>query len=383
MNKCVWMMLTIITIVVIPIAAMADAGWYPGHYGPAPTSQLDIKGKHPTVAMASEEVVITLHADRVEVKGTFYFENTGGPEEVEMFFPLDYDPYLDKEVIDGTLMQKSMPSDGKASAEGFYRVSAKELSTDFAVTVDSVKVECVFEKDYEFDEHINNFPAMAVWSVAFKAGTKRCVVCTYTDTYGRVGGEIGPRVNYALFTGATWRGPIGFGKITVRPGDDFDWSVPLFYKGEGVPPAHDEGNSIVWEFKELEPVVGSWGAVDGELEKYVPNAAIQVRFAKRSTMETGVEEGRGYMPGLEGPGAPAKILTNYINFRSAPNPDAPKAAGKETLMKDEYVNLFERQGDWYRVKTVDRYEGWVRWHYVDPVSGGESIYVWMVENVDE
>jgi hypothetical protein len=84
----------------------------------------------------------------------------------------------------------------------------------------------------------------------------------------------------------------------------------------------------------------------------------------------------------EGPGAPAGILVDNLNFRVAPDAGAAHVAGKPTLAKDEGLLAYERRGEWYRVKTHGGHEGWVRWRYVDPDTGEENIYVELALNCE-
>ncbi len=364
MDKSWWIALTIIAMVVIPTAAIADAGWRPEHYGPIAATQWSLEDEHPTIAMVSEDVQIVLHKDNVEITAGFDFINTGGNSEaVVMFFPIAYDGGESDS-------DYSYPSGVTVNDYGYYEVTAADLFTDFSVFIDEKEVKCTFEKKYTDDMHHEaSIRALAVWSVDFKPGATRHVICKYTSTYGRASGEIGPYVRYLLFTGATWHGPIGYGRITVRPAEGFDWSVPLCYEQIGIPPAQDKGDSIVWEFKEVEPRTDSsaMGLYSDSISiYYARKAGIRKQEHAPDFKEIGFE-GRG--------GVPARILVDNVNFRMAPDSSADKLCRKAFFKKDDLVMVQERKTDWYRVKDFDGNEGWVRWRYVDPDTGNENRYV--------
>jgi len=366
MTKPSVFLLVLTMVLSIPIIALADAGWRPQLYGPMAKRQWLLDEEHPTIAMVREEVLITLNNDNAKITASFDFKNTGNKTEaVEMFFPLDYD--FEKEEEEKTNNREEYPASVKVNDYGYYSVTAKELYTDFSVTVDGKPCNCGFEKKYIDDMyHEEAIHSLAIWSVDFTPSATRRVVCSYTSTYGYTPNAIGPTVDYLLYTGTTWHGAIGYGKITVRPGNGFDWSIPLSYKGTGVPPAHDEGDAIVWEFNDLEE----------------PDSIITVYFPRKAGLKN-YSWGESYDEGFEGHGGvPARVETDNLNFRRAPDASADKIAGQDTFKKGSFVKVHTRKGDWYRVKYDDRIEGWVRWRYVDPDTGEEHRYIHLMEAYD-
>jgi hypothetical protein len=168
----------------------------------------------------------------------------------------------------------------------------------------------------------------------------------------------------------------------VRPGPDFDWSAPFYYLAAGVPPARDDGDEIVWEFANLEPSFKCAlnAPAEGDYYRYewLDFAGIRVGRIKPSIMERGYAGSSYRVP--EGPGAPAGVLVESLNFRVAPDAGAARVEGKPTLEKDEGLLVLERRGEWYRVLAHGGYEGWVRWRYVDPDTGAENVYVELALN---
>jgi hypothetical protein len=68
------------------------------------------------------------------------------------------------------------------------------------------------------------------------------------------------------------------------------------------------------------------------------------------------------------------VLAANVNFRREPDPNAPRATGKETLASGEKVELLEINGDWYSAYAGGKW-GWVRWRYYDPDAGKTNVYV--------
>jgi hypothetical protein len=210
------------------------------------------------------------------------------------------------------------------------------------------------------------------WYLTFDAGQKRVVSCYYASDYGDRGGALFYLTRtffvYLLGTGSSWKGPIGYGKITVQPGQDFadQWrKLFLLHTSPGLPPAQDLGDQIVWEFENLEPVSG-----EGTAEWPFGERGCGIHIY---LFDDGVIEEGFYIDGLEdGPGCPGTISApNGINFRTEPDSNSPSVPGKETLANGVLIAVLERNGDWYYVRTNGGYYGWVRWRYVDPESGEE------------
>jgi SH3-like domain-containing protein len=68
------------------------------------------------------------------------------------------------------------------------------------------------------------------------------------------------------------------------------------------------------------------------------------------------------------------VLANGLNFRLAPDPTAEQVKEQPQLQKETPLQILEAYGEWWRVRTKEGNEGWIRWRYVDPESGEEHIY---------
>lgn len=298
--------------------------------------------ENPAVAMKAEEVVIILHPKKADVAATFDFENTAAARDVTMCFPISY---------------KMLGLDPYENRESEEPLNLAGLSADFGVKVDGANTA------YKLTEGGWGYPAFATWDVHFDAGATRRVVCRYVEPYAESGVSFDYRVYYALFTGATWKGPIGRGTVTVQAGGDFDWSRPLYYISAGMPPARDEGTKVVWEFKDLEPPFAAQAELEPDpyhYENVLRWSGICVGFVD---LERSYATNAGY------------VRADGLNLRTAPDAAAANVAAQPTLAKEDELTVLERRGEWYRVKTEGGVEGWVRWRYVDPDTGRQNIYV--------
>ncbi|MBA7643482.1 hypothetical protein ES703_51208 [subsurface metagenome] len=102
--------------------------------------------------------------------------------------------------------------------------------------------------DPENDRWDITYPAdalLAYWEVPFAAGETKLI--EYIQEYSLTSdyGEQVFRLTYPLFTGAGWRGDIGFGRVTVVPGEGCDWNDLRYYIGLHLPlPEEVEGHRL-------------------------------------------------------------------------------------------------------------------------------------------
>ncbi|MCP4230646.1 MAG: SH3 domain-containing protein [bacterium] len=354
---------TIVTIAIslLSVASYGDAGgsWI-FHEDVSPGGDYT---EHPSIRMAAENVDIILHDDNAEVKAIFEFENTGAACSVEMVFPLDG---VLHPVGGWETLNKKYPDVDWYYSETDLRLSEDEVTTDFKVGLDDSSV------DYSLVElrpsGASTMRGYASWPVNFAAGEERVVECSYTSDYGGGGGMLlYYDFDYFLYTGSSWKGSIGYGTITVRPGSGFrdGWrSRFLLYESGDLPPAADYSDRVVWEFTDFEPS----GSENN------PTSSINVYLIRESVIEDGyLGSGMGIE---EGPGDPGRIIAaGGINFRTEPDNTSARVPGHEFLPEGEPVAVLERDGDWYRIRTNGGFEGWVRWRYVDPDTGKENRYI--------
>lgn len=176
------------------------------------------------VEMVSEEIVIDM--DRNTVECTFEFRNTGEARDVLMGFP-------------GKLREdlgSSFSDDVSLSLDNFKAyVNGEELT---------VKREKGIQPEISLPDYSEWF----TFTVPFKAGETVIVRNTYNyvPSYNSIGDVI---TGYVLQTGATWKGKIGMARVEFKLGSIQPWQIEQLKPGGFV----FEGNSIVWERKNIEP----------------------------------------------------------------------------------------------------------------------------------
>ncbi|AOT69721.1 tetratricopeptide repeat protein [Geosporobacter ferrireducens] len=193
------------------------------------------------VKMMSEQVDIHVRDGKSYVQCTFLFHNTGETEKLLMGFPAY-----------GTLP----PREGREAFDDDVGLYA------FKSYIDEKEVGVEVRKGLQ--QKGNNvdplyYPNWYVWEMEIKKGEIKKVVNSYWmhNTYDSTGGET---IQYVLKTGATWKGEIEYGKITIvfdDPVSPQNFSIldyELYQSNKNVQVfIHPEDKSFIWEFYRLEP----------------------------------------------------------------------------------------------------------------------------------
>jgi hypothetical protein len=402
-----------LSLVVAAATAYADSSPAPYiSYTPWPQSQGDlhlslrtyseftVQGEHPSVALAAEEVVIVLHEGYADVSAVFDFVNDGPACDVAMCFPLTpaevrWRGTDEEERAAAAAGRKEIPNQVFGQPSWHVRPEDVDVKADFRVTVGGRDTPVTYEINAHENEEAYDFGGFAKWPVPFDAGARRRVICNYVTTYAGFDFNI-TGVEYAVFTGAPWKGPIGRGRIVVKPGAGFDWTAPVGYLTRGMPPGRDDGDALTWEFENLEPVTTT--PADR------PAANVPSRFEDNGyssvlvlfpVYENNAADVYVYppLPRPAVPGAPAVVSVKSLNLRTGPGEDNERVATRPPLQQGEGLAVQERRGEWYRVVAFakggaasgqtsagpdDVVDGWVRWRCVDPETGEEDVYVDLV-----
>ena len=176
------------------------------------------------VEMVSEEIVIDMDKNTVEC--TFEFRNTGEARDVPMGFP-------------GKLREElgsSFSDDVSLSLDNFRTfVNGEELPVNR-------------EKGIQPEISIPDYSEWFTFTVPFKEGETVIVHNTYdyVPSYNSMGDVI---TGYVLQTGSTWKGKIGKARVEFKLGSIEPWQIEQLKPGGFI----FEGNSIVWERKNIEP----------------------------------------------------------------------------------------------------------------------------------
>jgi len=152
--------------------------------------------KSTEVTIEEENLTIDLHQEFAEVEVRYRMRNTGGGTKQDFFFPI--------EVWDSDLKD--------------YRITADDRPLKW----EKIGGEPKKENLGGFGEH----PSIRGWKksiIPFSSGQSREVVIRYRARYARLSeaisddGSIGDAMfNYSLSPAATWKGPIGKGKIVIN-----------------------------------------------------------------------------------------------------------------------------------------------------------------------
>ena len=315
------LMLIFSPVMVLVSCVFSDAGFLRSIVqNPIPVSSFPT-----SIEMTSEDVLIEIYpGGTVEITAAFLFTNTGAADTVIMYFPVKlrtifdgpylalynvsdpllspsvtvnglpvvvrpmigntwtpwHDEYTWDEVRDVVYtMQETEPDSGE-----FYFYIADEFSWD---TYDINRMLNEWSSDYTVlkDLVVTIHSLNACWSVPFAEGDS--VLVEFSTEYSMSSGYESPYCTmiYPLYTGASWAGPIGEGRITIVPSGglefaDFDsWystSMPdagIMKNQTYVPLESISGadgfeltelacfsgtyldSVLVWEFSEFEPVV--------------------------------------------------------------------------------------------------------------------------------
>ncbi len=434
-----------------PVFADAGVGQWPtgGSVGLISTDD-------PGIRLAEEWVTVELSSEPgrgeefaydehyYEVTGTFSLVNEGVGQKIILFLPLhqvDYhDPVVMPEVYEGGLkgMLEStdtwMKVDGEALVHVLYIVRGLYEGDDpgdgrLFRAGDGREFALWPLERIEDDDFIEIHPGDPWWIWALTTAELPSGESTLEFHYrGRVGGSVMTvfsQVDYPLWSGAGWSGPIGEGRVEYRAAEGltadelFGFQAPegvevdvtgdgyVFHFEDYEPGRYDYVSAAVvtksvFELPDAglwtEPNLGSAPVVEGEsphLYRDLAPVRIEVGWME-FTARLGDQEVCGWAPlelgegqhqyevGLVGDDAGGNVEVvwhNPINFRTEPDPAAPRVEGRPTLDSRMPLYFIEREGDWLRVMYDDYsseprfYLGWVRWRYLDLETGMESIYV--------
>jgi hypothetical protein len=390
-------------------AGMADFG---DPARPKMSLVFKVAGEHPSVAMTSADVVITLNANDVDIAAIFDFENDGPACDVGICLPLTFTGVSwKKQPPDYTDAVIGTPLE--AAPRNFQTFSPDDFKVVFDVTVDGKPAAVAFDiRGFEIEEG-HDIGGVARIPTRFEAGQSRRVACHYKASYNEE--QTYKWTEYVVSKAAAWKGPIGHGRITMKPGPGVLWTGPLIYEGRALPPARDAGGEVVWEFEDFEPTAQpdanykpdtDFGGICPANYYYDQSERESARYstvtATLSLTDVVFDAGfpKSFTPcGIDVqvppvPGSPAIVSATALNLRTTPDGEAEKVKGRPPLKESEGIVVLERRGEWFRVTTFspprldpaepklsvgpgDLVTGWVKWHAVD--AGAETLYVKFID----
>jgi hypothetical protein len=204
--------------------------------------------KSTNVTIEDEKLTIDLHQEFAEVEVRYRMKNTAGKVDQDFFFPVERWAESDGEDA----------GSAKIDLEG-YTISAGGAELKFE-NVDAKGEKPKPAKDERWGEFQ---PGTRLWkksSIPFAAGQTQEVVIRYRSPYGAVQSSVSEDghsdelyFRYSLSPAATWKGPIGKGKITVNILHPRPEETVIAKPKDRFKKASD--TQFTWEFQNLKPTL--------------------------------------------------------------------------------------------------------------------------------
>jgi hypothetical protein len=205
--------------------------------------------KSTNVTIEDEKLTIELHQEFAAVEVRYRMKNTGGQVEQDFFFPLERWAESDGEDGGGNT---------NIDLEGYV------ISAD-GTELKSEKIDAKGEKPKaEKDSHWGQFKAAKrLWmksTIPFAQGQTREVLIRYHSPYAAIQSSVSDDghsaemyFRYSLSPAATWKGPIGKGKITVNYLNPRPEEISIKKPKDRFKKVSD--TKYEWEFQNLKPTL--------------------------------------------------------------------------------------------------------------------------------
>jgi hypothetical protein len=200
------------------------------------------------VTIEDEKLTIDLHQEFAAVEVHYQMKNTGAQVDQDFFFPVER--WADSDGEDA--------GSAKLDLEG-YTISADGTELKFE------NVDAKGEKPKPAkDERWGDFkPGTRLWkksSIPFTAGQTREILIRYRSPYAAVQSSVSDDghsddlyLRYSLSPAATWKGPIGKGKITVNYLHPLPEEISIAKPKDRFKKVTDTQST--WEFQNLKPTI--------------------------------------------------------------------------------------------------------------------------------
>jgi hypothetical protein len=204
------------------------------------------KARKTEVTIDSENLKIDLHSDVAGVEVHYVMHNTGPKVQQDFFFPIE--------------RWGNLPGEEVSAPPGLenYRITVdgKELSATEMRGPPVKEEEFVFVPLWE-----EKMPIIKAWkksSIPFEKGQKRDVIIRYSSKYAETNESVSDDEHnsdatfaYSLSPAATWKGPIGHGKIELNVLHSEPEDVSIEKPKDRFKKVSD--THYEWEFENLKP----------------------------------------------------------------------------------------------------------------------------------
>ena len=241
-----------------------------------------------------------------------------------------------------------------------FELEGSDVTALFALSVNGKEADYEIKHVYyDSDGYTEELTGSAVWTTQFGPGKKKTVTVLYHCDYGTQGAPSGTgEFYYVLYTGAPWKGPIGEGRITIKPGPNFDWAQPILPRTMDMPPLTVYEDRLEWVFSDFEPSAPEF------------KEGVKYGIWNGSAIEIIVPRGKESLP--------EDMRASYVgpigttgNFTVSLLDAHPYGAVKPHFIAEippnTFLTLLERLGEWYYVNydepgdLDDGIKGWIRW----------------------
>jgi hypothetical protein len=199
------------------------------------------------VAIEDEKLTIDLHQEFAAVEVRYRMKNTGGQVDQDFFFPVER--WAEPEDEAGNTL---------TDLEG-YAISADDTELKFD-TVDAKGEKPKTEKSKGWGDYK---PGIRLWkksSIPFAAGQSREILVRYRSPYAANQSGVSDDYHsddlyfrYSLSPAATWKGPIGKGRITINYLHPRPEEITIVKPKDRFKKVSD--TQFAWEFQNLKPTL--------------------------------------------------------------------------------------------------------------------------------
>jgi hypothetical protein len=316
--------------------------------------------KSTNVMIADEKLTIDLHQEFAGVEVRYQMKNTGIRVDQDFFFPVE----------------RWAESDGEDGGSALLDLEGYAITAD-GTELKSQNVDAKGEKPKaEKDSRWGDFkPGTRLWkksSIPFEAGQTREIVVRYRSPYAAVQSSVSDDghsddlyLRYSLSPAATWKGPIGTGKITVNYLHPRPEEISIVKPKDRFKKVSD--TEYAWEFKNLKPTLADDIKIVAHPGYDTYPAQAYTGEAQTHRAEYVIEKNRYFVQHSDYDAVASSTRKPDPAPRPSPTPEASKSAENSTPGDSEGPRSYEVNN----IKGIEYGTTWAEG--VDGDGIGESI----------